>query len=397
MRWRSTPTTFRVSARFGISQMLRAGITTVAETTCTESHEAPIAETIMATGIRAAMARGMPDRQSHLASNYEQVDERSWYRDDPGLLEQDLAVTEEFLRRWQRDGEGRLRPYVHNLGVPSCSDQRFLETRALAERFGTRVMCHINRDREEIELAISLFGERPLEHLHTIGAIGEGFLAIHAMLTTDREIEMLAQAGGAVAHAPVVCTDIVSAVTKVPTMRASGVVVGLGCDTVINDILKIARIAFIMHTQGTGIPMYDPYGFTTEDALTMGTIDAARALGWDDEIGSLEVGKAARRSRDRRRQRAPDPGVRPGRDARSLRQWDRRRDRPRRRSASRRRWRSPDRAAGGVARPGRTGRREARCSARSAPLSPDARGGLTGAAARRHTARRLPRRRPHRG
>jgi len=283
----------RVSARYGISQMLRAGITTVAETTCTESHEAPISETIMATGIRAAMARGMPDRQSHLASNYEQVDERSWYRDDPGLLEQDLAVTEEFLRRWQRDGEGRLRPYVHNLGVPSCSDQRFLETRALAERFGTRVMCHINRDREEIELAVSLFGERPLEHLHTIGAIGEGFLAIHAMLTTDREIEMLAQAGGAVAHAPVVCTDIVSAVTKVPTMRASGVVVGLGCDTVINDILKIARIAFIMHTQETGIRMCDPYGFTTEDALTMGTIDAARALGWDDEIGSLEVGKAA--------------------------------------------------------------------------------------------------------
>lgn len=283
----------RVSARFGISQLLRAGVTTVGETTCTESHEGPIAETIMATGIRAAMARGVPDRESRLASNYEQVEIRSWFKDDPGLLEQDLAVTEDFLRRWQRDGEGRLRPYINNLGIPSCSDRRFLETRALAERFGTGVMCHINRDREEIELSVSLFGERPIEHLRTIDAIGEGFLAIHAMLTTDREIEILAQAGAAVAHAPVVCTDILSAVTKVPTMRASGVVVGLGCDTVINDILAVARIAFIMHTQETGIRMCDAYGLTTEDAFTMATIDGARALGWDDEIGSLEVGKAA--------------------------------------------------------------------------------------------------------
>ena len=61
----------------------------------------------------------------------------------------------------------------------------------------------------------------------------------------------------------------------------------------INDILKVMRIAFIMQTQATGIPLYDPVAFTTEDAFAMGTIDAARLLRWDDEIGSLEVGKAA--------------------------------------------------------------------------------------------------------
>jgi 5-methylthioadenosine/S-adenosylhomocysteine deaminase len=154
-------------------------------------------------------------------------------------------------------------------------------------------MCHISRDREEIELIFSLFGERPLEHLHSIGALDDRFLAIHAMLTTDREIQLLAEAGVSVAHAPIVCTDIVSAVTKVVAMRAAGVVVGLGCDTVINDLFKVMRLAFVMHGQSSGIPLYDPLAFSTEDALTMATIDAARALRWDDEIGSLEVGKAA--------------------------------------------------------------------------------------------------------
>jgi len=282
-----------VSAHVGIAQLLRSGVTTVAETTCTPEHEEPIARTVMDTGIRCAMARGIGDRRSQLTSNYDQIEGRSWYKDDPGARREDLEVTEEFLARWAEQGKGRLQPWINNLGLPSCSDERFLETRELAERYGTGTMTHINRDREEIELAVSLFGERPIEHLSRIGAIGPEFLAIHAMLTTDREIGMLAEAGAAVAHAPIVCTDIVSAVTKVVAMRHQGVRVGLGCDTVINDLFKVMRHAFVMHTQATGIPLYDPWSMTTEDAMTMGTVDAARALRWEREIGSLEPGKAA--------------------------------------------------------------------------------------------------------
>lgn len=282
-----------VSARFGISQLLRSGVTTVAETTFTEEHEEPIARSIIDSGIRAAMARGQGDRVSHLASAYEQVEDRSWFKDDPGQLDEDLARTEDFIRHWQSKGDGRIRPWINNLGVPSCSDDRFLRTKELGDRYGTGMMVHVNRDREDVELSVALHGERPIEHLHRIGALGPHFVAIHAMLTTDREIALLAQTGAGVAHAPVVCTDIMSAITKVPSMRAAGVTVGFGCDTVINDIIEVMRIGFVMHTQSTGIPLFDPYAFTTEDALAMGTIDAARLLGWDDEIGSLEVGKAA--------------------------------------------------------------------------------------------------------
>jgi 5-methylthioadenosine/S-adenosylhomocysteine deaminase len=283
----------RVSAQVAIAQLLRAGVTTVAETTCTPEHEEAIAETVMETGIRCAMARGAGDRTTELASNYSQIDQTSSYRDDPGALRDDLARTEEFLAEWTQRGDGRLRPWINNLGVPSCSEERFLETQRVADKYGTGMMVHFNRDREEIELSVALFGERPLEHLHRIGVLTPDFLAIHAMLTTDREIQLLAQSGSALAHAPIVCTDIVSAVTKVVTMRAAGVPVGLGCDTVINDIFKVMRHAFVMHTQNTGIPLYDPWSFTTQDAMTMGTIEAAHALRWDDEVGSLEVGKAA--------------------------------------------------------------------------------------------------------
>src|SRR5262245_54705257 len=157
-----------VSARFGISQLLRSGVTTVAETTFTEEHEDAIASTIIETGIRAAMARGQGDRISHLATAYEQVEDRSWYKDDPGALEDDLARTEEFIRRWQTGGKGRIRPWINNLGLPSCSDERFLRTKEIGNRYGTGMMVHVNRDREDVELCVALYGERPLEHLHRI-------------------------------------------------------------------------------------------------------------------------------------------------------------------------------------------------------------------------------------
>ena len=283
----------RTSARVTMSNLLRAGVTTTTDTTGTPSHEDAVGETALDMGIRCALAVGQRDRTSRLASNYEQIEGRSEYRDDPAVRADNIAHIDDFCSRWTARGVGRVRPYIHAPSVGSISDEMFAAALDLAERHDTVTMTHINRDREEIELSVSLFGLRPIEHLARIGALGPRFLAIHAMLTTAREVRMLAEAGAKLAHAPVVCTDIVSAVTDVVGMRAAGVTVALGCDTVINDILAVARIAYLMHGQAAGVPLYDPVGFTTEDAFDMATIDGARALRWDHEIGSLEVGKAA--------------------------------------------------------------------------------------------------------
>ncbi|HJO72445.1 MAG: amidohydrolase family protein [Rhodospirillales bacterium] len=283
----------RVSADVMISQLLRAGVTTLAETTCTVAHEGPIADAVMESGIRCAMARGQGDRKGHLAGNYDQVDGRSSKEDDPKKLADDLAACEAFIKTWQQKGEGRLRPWIHTGTVVACSDDRFVQAKDLADRFGTGLMTHINRDREEIEYSAAVNGVRPLEHLQRLGVLGPNFLAIHAMLTTDREIKALAEAAAKVAHSPLACNIIVSAITNVTAMRSAGVTVGLGCDTIVNDLWRIMGYAFTMHTQGTGIPLYDPLSFTTEDAFAMATRDAARALSWDEEIGSLEAGKQA--------------------------------------------------------------------------------------------------------
>jgi len=282
-----------IAARVGIAQLLRSGTTTVAETTSTAEHEAIIAGAVMESGIRCAMARGQGDRTSRLAGGYVQATETSAFVDDSGRLSADLEASEAFIRKWQAEGKGRLNPWLHAGSIATASDRRFLELRSLAARHGTGVMTHINRDREEIELSMSLFGERPIEHLHRIGALWPGLFAIHAMLSTDREIRLLADAGAKVAHAPLACTDLLSAVTRTVAMQAAGVMVGLGSDTISYDMFRVMGTAYVMHNQAVGIPLYDPLAFTAETALSMTTRDAARALRWDDAIGSLEGGKCA--------------------------------------------------------------------------------------------------------
>ena len=283
----------KTSARVTMANLLRAGVTTTTDTTGTPEHEDAVGEVALELGMRCALAVGQRDRKSRLASNYEQIEGRSEYHDDAGLRTDNIAHIDDFLTRWSDRGKGVVRPYIHAPSVPSVSDEMFLAAKDLAERHDTAMMTHVNRDREEIELSVSLFGKRPLEHLSDIGVLGPRFLAIHAMLTTAREIHLLADAGSKLSHAPVVCTDIVSAVTNVVAMRAAGVVVGLGCDTVVNDILQVMKVAFFMHGQAAGITYYDPYAFSTEDVFDMGTIEAAKALLWDHEIGSIEPGKAA--------------------------------------------------------------------------------------------------------
>ena len=246
-----------VSARFGISQLLRAGVTTVAETTCTAEHEEPIARAVMETGIRCAMARGLGDRTSDSPPTTTRSTTAPAFR----------TMRAHSARIWRRPRSGlhggpwRARGACGVRSTTSVLPPARTSASSPRRRWpgGTTRGDVPHQPRPGGDRAVfSLFGERPIEHLHAIGALDDRFLAIHAMLTTDREIQMLAEAGAAVAHAPLVCTDIVSAVTKVVAMRAAGVTVGLGCDTVINDLFKVMRTTFVMHGQATGIPLYDP-------------------------------------------------------------------------------------------------------------------------------------------
>ena len=282
-----------ISARLCMAQLLRCGVTTVAETTATPAHEDTIVTAVEETGMRVVMARGAADQDSHHAGAYSQITDRSWVEPRPGEAERDLSRTAKFLDRHPPVGDQLLRGAVLASHITGFSGAYIQAAAALAEDRGASFQMHVGRDREEVEFSLAVYGRRPVEQLAHWDVLSERLLAIHAILVTDREAGLLADAGASVAHSPIECQNILNGVPRVQRLRERGVAVGLGCDNAINDLWEVMRAAWVIHSSLGAIPDYDPEHLPAGDILDMATRDAARALRWHGGIGSLETGKQA--------------------------------------------------------------------------------------------------------
>ena len=282
-----------VSARLLMAQHLRCGVTTFAETTATPAHEEAVVDAVEEVGMRCAMARGAGDQRFHHASVYAQVTEHSWVERRDGEAEADLVRTAAFLDRYDPAGTGRIKGCVLASHLTGFSRHYFELAAALAADRDATLQVHVGRDREEVELVMAVYGRRPVEVLADWGVLSERLLAIHAILVNPTEIGLLADAGASVAHSPAECLNILNGVPPVAQMRARGIAVGLGCDNAINDMWEVMRMAGAAHGALYGIPGYDAECVTADDLLDMATIEGARAIGWSNLIGSLEVGKHA--------------------------------------------------------------------------------------------------------
>ena len=105
-----------------------------------------------------------------------------------------------------------------------------------ARRHDATFQVHVARDREEVEFCMSIWGRRPIERLADMGVLDARMVAAHAVLASEREIEMLARSGAAVAHSPIECVANMNTVPNLPRLRAAGSRVALGCGNQANDM-----------------------------------------------------------------------------------------------------------------------------------------------------------------
>ncbi len=283
----------RVSVLIGTAEMLRSGTTCFLDMGA-QNDAGLTARAVEQIGIRGIVARHAADVRPAIAPVgwSDEMMEHHFFPNHRVALE----TLEASVRQWNGYAEGRVRCWVNIEGKEPCSLELHIGARELAHELGVGTTYHIASSWEESIGSEQKYGVWPVTRIAEHGGLGSNLVLAHAVAMTDAEVDLIAQAGTSVAFCPSTSLKLAKGATdigKYPEMLARGVTVGLGTDGVsaagnLNLHRQIHLVAGLFKDSRR-----DPTLVGARQAIRMATIDGAKALGWDDQIGSLEIGKEA--------------------------------------------------------------------------------------------------------
>jgi 5-methylthioadenosine/S-adenosylhomocysteine deaminase len=203
-----------------------------------------------------------------------------------------LADAEQLARRWHGAAGGRLRVCFAPRFVPSCSGPLLRATSELAERFDAQIHTHAAETILEREIVLRTTGIEEIAYLDSVGISGRRAALAHCVWVDPHEMARLARQGTNVVHCPSSNLKLGSGVAKVPEMLDAGCRVAIGADGApCNnrlDIFAEMHLASLIQKPRLGADV-----LPARKVLELATLGGARALGLEDEIGSIAVGKRA--------------------------------------------------------------------------------------------------------
>lgn len=263
----------RWGSRLALAEMIRSGTTTFADMYYFEDAEA---EEVKKAGLRGFLGETWID--------FPAPDNKS--------EEQMAAYTEQFLQKWQGD------PLIHASVAPhsiyTCSEKTLRDSAALARKYHAPILIHVAEMRKELMDSLAQHGATPVQYLERIGVLGPDVLAAHCIWVDYNDMKILADHQVGCVHNPSSNMMLASGVAPVVDERNAGMRVGLGTDGPAgsnNDLDMMEEMDLASKLQKTN--RVDPRALGAKGALEMATIEGARALHMEKDIGSLEPGKKA--------------------------------------------------------------------------------------------------------
>ena len=175
----------------------------------------------------------------------------------------------------------------------TVSDKTFERVGALAAELEIPIHIHLHESAGEIADSLRDFGQRPITRLEALGLLGPNLIGVHAVHLAPEDIDRLALHQCAVAHCPTSNMKLASGTAPITRLVHRGLSVGLGTDGAASnnrlDLFREMRQASLLAKLDSG----DASALPAHRVLRMATLDGARALGLDGQIGSLVAGKSA--------------------------------------------------------------------------------------------------------
>lgn len=259
-------------ALLGCLEMIKTGTTCFADQYFYMDH---VARAVEESGIRGVLSYGIIEL------------------DDPKRRESELRAGEDLVKAWHGKANGRILTMFGPHAPYTCSPECLIKVKELAKKHGVGIHIHISETRDEIKQITEKYGKRPVEHLDSIEFLGPEVLAAHCVWLTEQEIKVLRERGVKPVHNPVSNMKHGSGVAPVPEMLAAGIPVALGTDGAPSnnalDMFNDMKFAAMLNK----VHKLDPAAVPATSALEMATVNGAIALGLQDKLGSIEVGKKA--------------------------------------------------------------------------------------------------------
>jgi cytosine/adenosine deaminase-related metal-dependent hydrolase len=278
----------RLSAELCILEMLKSGVTSFVESMIGGHYSFDgIAKTVEKSGIRAALGKIIMDVPAYTES--ENKMHPSLIEDPQASFEGALAMHE----RWNGKADGRIEVWFGPRPPGGCSPDLYRKMMSTANEKGMRITVHLAESRDDITFIHDNYGLSAVKFAQSVNMLGSNVLLIHAIWLEKDEITILADTGTHVTHNPLSNSKLASGIALVPELLDAGVNVGLGTDGGPSsndyDMIRAMRWASYLHK----VRLLDPEVMPNETVIEMATINGAQAMGWKDEVGSLEVGKKA--------------------------------------------------------------------------------------------------------
>ncbi len=259
-------------------------------------------------GVRLAMAEMIRGGQTCFNDMYFFPDATAAAVEAAGMRAAVGLIVIDFPSAWAQPGEYihkglalhdslRGKPLLKTTFAPhapyTVNDEALRQVRQYATELQIPINMHIHETAFEVEQAVAQTGKRPLQRLKELDLLGPDLIAVHMTQLTDEEIEEVAHYGVHVAHCPESNMKLASGFCPVHRLMHAGANVCVGTDGAASnndlDLFGELRSASLLAKVVSG----DARALPAAKALEMATLAGAKALGWDESIGSLLPGKAA--------------------------------------------------------------------------------------------------------
>lgn len=274
-----TKDSLRSSVQLGINELISGGTTTIVDMG-TLRHQEIVFDELHKSNMRAFAGKCM-------------IDQNELYPLFCESTEENLKTSYEYAKSFHNSNNRKIKYAFAPRFVLSCTEKLWNGTKEIMKDFeGSFLHTHASENKHEIETVRKLTGKENIEYFESIGTLDNHTVLAHCIHLNNDEVNMLKKNAVRVSHCPSSNLKLGSGIANIPRYLKEGISVSLGADGApCNNSLSIFKemnLAALIQK-----PVHGSMVMDAKTVFRLATIEGAKALHMENEIGSIEVGKKA--------------------------------------------------------------------------------------------------------